>query len=142
AVARPAPTTAESLFAARCGFCHGRDAAGGEGGPDLTRSTLVAGDVRGDKIGPIVRNGRVDKGMPAFNFTDADLAGIVAFIHERTAKADAPQGSRRSVEIEDLKTGSAEAGRIYFNGAGGCATCHSPTGDLAGVATRLQGLAL
>src|SRR5262245_32014933 len=51
----PATVTAQSysaeqiqagqpLFAARCGFCHGRDTAGGETGPDLTRSTLVAED--------------------------------------------------------------------------------------------------
>ena len=64
----------QPIFAAQCGFCHGRDAMGGESGPDLTRSALVATDVRGDKIGPVVRNGRVDKGMPAFNLNDADLA--------------------------------------------------------------------
>jgi hypothetical protein len=29
----------------------------GRTGPDLTRSTLVAEDVRGDKIGPLVRAG-------------------------------------------------------------------------------------
>src|ERR1700733_14388960 len=46
------------LFSAQCGFCHGRDAAGGETGPDLTRSALVAADLRGDRIGPVVRNGR------------------------------------------------------------------------------------
>src|SRR5687767_15931519 len=36
-------------FASQCGFCHGRDAAGGAGGTDLTRSTLVAEDTRGDR---------------------------------------------------------------------------------------------
>src|SRR6187455_2175976 len=50
-------------FSAQCGFCHGRDAAGGEGGPDLTRSALVAADVRGDKIRPLLGTGRPDKGM-------------------------------------------------------------------------------
>src|SRR5713101_9264316 len=45
----------QPLYVARCAFCHGRDAAGGESGPDLTRSMLVAEDVRGDKIGPTVR---------------------------------------------------------------------------------------
>ena len=49
------------LFAAQCGFCHGRDAMGGETGPDLTRSALVSEDVRGDKIGPLVKTGRPDK---------------------------------------------------------------------------------
>src|SRR4051794_9271542 len=41
----------ELRFRSQCGFCHGRDAAGGETGPDLTRSALVAEDLRGDKIG-------------------------------------------------------------------------------------------
>src|SRR5580693_655777 len=63
----------KASFSAQCGFCHGRDAAGGETGPDLTRSALVAADVRGDKIGPVVRSGRIDKGMPIFNLTDSDL---------------------------------------------------------------------
>src|ERR1035438_4249139 len=47
---RPAPARGKTLFARDCAFCHGRDAAGGESGPDLTRSRLVARDVRGDKI--------------------------------------------------------------------------------------------
>src|SRR5262247_2137112 len=65
--------TGQTRFGSECGFCHGRDASGGETGPDLTRSALVAQDLRGDKIGPVVRSGRVDKGMPAFDFSDADL---------------------------------------------------------------------
>jgi cytochrome c oxidase cbb3-type subunit III len=131
----------QPLFSARCGFCHGRDAAGGESGPDLTRSALVAEDVRGDKIGPVVRNGRVDKGMPAFNLGDLDLTAIVAYIHEQKANAERP-GGRRRVDNDDLRTGDADAGRQYFNGAGGCSKCHQPDRDLAGIATRLQGLAL
>ena len=132
----------QPLFAARCGFCHGRDAAGGETGTDLTRSTLVAEDVRGDKVIPVIRDGRVDKGMPGFSLAAADLAAIVAFIHDQKAKAESQQGNRRTVDETDLQTGNADAGRQYFNGAGGCVRCHSPSGDLAGVANRLKGLTL
>ncbi|HEY7055019.1 MAG TPA: cytochrome c [Vicinamibacterales bacterium] len=132
----------EPLFAAQCGFCHGRDATGGQSGPDLTRSALVAEDVRGDKIAQVVRSGRPDKGMPPFNLADADLAAIVAFIHDAKSKSESLEGSRRTVEVADLQTGNADAGKQYFNGAGGCAKCHSPTGDFAGLATRLQGLQL
>ena len=127
-------------FASQCGFCHGRDAAGGESGPDLTRSALVAADVRGDRIGPVVRSGRIDKGMPAFTLSDADLTAIVAFVHDQKAQADAVTGGRRAVDVADLQTGDAAAGKRYFDGA--CATCHSASGDLAGLAGRLQGLAL
>lgn len=132
----------QSRFAARCGFCHGRDAEGGESGTDLTRSMLVAADVRGDKIRPVVRQGRADKGMPAFALTDADMAAIVAFIHDAKTKADTASGGRRTVDVGDLQTGDAEAGRRYFNGAGGCAACHALTGTFATIGSRYQGLAL
>ncbi|HEV2196023.1 MAG TPA: c-type cytochrome [Candidatus Acidoferrum sp.] len=131
-----------ALFATQCAFCHGRDAAGGETGPDLTSSELVEKDVNGNEIGPVVRSGRIDKGMPPFNLADADLAAIVAFIHEQKTKMESHAGRRRSVQPEDLQTGNAEEGKQYFNGAGGCAKCHSASGDLAGVATRFRGLAL
>jgi hypothetical protein len=34
-------------------------------------------------------------------------------------------------------TGNATAGKSYFEGEGGCTTCHSATGDLAGIVTRI-----
>jgi cytochrome c oxidase cbb3-type subunit 3 len=132
----------EPKYISQCGFCHGRDASGGEGGSDLTRSKLVAEDNRGDRIGPVVRAGRPDEGMPAFTVTDADLIAMVAFIHDQKTKSEALGGGRRSVEEMDLTAGNAEAGRRYFDGVGGCAGCHSATGDLKGVATKYQGLAL
>lgn len=134
-------TAGKALFASQCSFCHGRDAAGGESGPDLTASALVEQDVHGDKIGVVVRNGRLAKGMPAFgNIDDQQLAALVAFIHDR--KANAKEGRRRTVDVADLQTGNAEAGMRYFNGAGGCAKCHSSSGDLAGIGGKVQGLEL
>jgi cytochrome c oxidase cbb3-type subunit 3 len=130
----------QPIFSSQCGFCHGRDTMGGETGPDLTRSALVAADVRGDKLAPMVRNGRVDKGMPGFNLNDGDMAAVVAFIHDAKAKAESLTGGRRAVDLADLQTGNAEAGRTYFNST--CSKCHAPTGDLKGVASRLQGLPL
>ena len=132
----------EQRFAAQCGFCHGRDAAGGESGPDLTRSELVAQDKRGDKIGPLLRAGRPDAGMPSFQIQEPELNSIVAFVHNQMDTFAALSGGRRSVEPSDLATGNAADGRAYFNGAGGCSACHSVTGDLAGVATRYIGLTL
>ena len=128
------------VFLQQCAFCHGRAAAGGEEGPDLTRSKLVAADAGGDKIAPVIREGRPEKGMPRFTLTDADMAAVVAFIHDQKTKAEAQVGKRRGVEVADLQTGNVEAGKAYFKGA--CASCHSPTGDLAGVAKRLEGLRL
>ena len=136
----------KTLFQQDCSFCHGRDATGGESGPDLTRSKLVAADVKGDKIGPVVRNGRIEKGMPPFDRSDDQIVALVAFIHTQQNAMNAAgrrgQGGRKGVDPSDLQTGNAEAGKQYFNGAGGCSNCHSPTGDLAGIASRHQGLEL
>ena len=131
-----------ALFQQNCAFCHGRDAQGGETGPDLTQSRLVRRDRGGDRISEVVRNGRPEKKMPAFRFSTQEMFSLAAFIHEQQAKASSRPGGRRGVEVSDLQTGDVEAGKRYFNGAGKCAACHSPTGDLGGVASRYEGLQL
>jgi len=130
----------EQRFAAQCAFCHARDTLGTDTGPDLTRSVFVAQDLRGDKIGPLIKAGRPEKGMPAIDLSDAEIAAVVAYIHDQKVKMNAENGSRRNVELSQLQTGNAEAGTRYF--AANCASCHSATGDLKGVGTRFQGLAL
>lgn len=134
----------EALFQQNCAFCHGRDAMGGETGPDLTQSKLVKEDNDGAKIAEVVREGRMnsEKKMPAFQFSKPEISSLVAFIHAREIAAASMKGGRRGVDVSDLQTGNVEAGRAYFNGAGGCAQCHSPTGDLAGIARRFEGLQL
>jgi mono/diheme cytochrome c family protein len=133
-----------ALFQQNCAFCHGRDAMGGETGPDLTRSKLVLTDTDGSKISGVVREGRMnnDKRMPSFQFSSPELASLVAFIRASVVAASAMKGGRRGVDVSDLQTGNVEAGKQYFNGAGGCAKCHSATGDLAGIARRYEGLQL
>jgi cytochrome c oxidase cbb3-type subunit 3 len=131
-----------SLFRQNCSFCHGRDAGGGESGPDLTRSKLVTQDIDGDKIGAVVLNGRPAKGMRSFDFSEQQIAGLVAFIHTQQNNALRRKGGRKGVDAADLQTGNEEAGKQYFDGAGGCAGCHSPTGDLAGISSRYRGLEL
>ena len=128
-------------FAANCGFCHGRDTAGGTGGSDLTRSAVVAADVRGDRIGEVVRSGRAEVGMPAFPaLADDDFAAIVAFIHDQKTQAESATGGRRSVEVADLQTGNARAGQRYFERH--CSACHSANDDLADIGAQLEGLTL
>ena len=140
----PEAMAGSALFQQNCAFCHGRDAMGGETGPDLTRSKLVLTDRDGSAIAQVVREGRTsnDKKMPAFRFSNPETASLVAFIRARVTAAEAMKGGRRGVDVADLQTGNVDAGKKYFNGAGGCATCHSPVGDLAGIATRYGGLQL
>jgi cytochrome c oxidase cbb3-type subunit 3 len=131
-----------SLFQQNCAFCHGKDAGGGESGPDLTRSKLVTTDMNGENISEVVRNGRIDKGMPRFGLSEPEILTLVAYIHSQQDKAMSQTGKRKGVDVSDLQTGDVDAGKQYFNGAGTCSTCHSPTGDLSGIATRYQGLKL
>jgi cytochrome c oxidase cbb3-type subunit 3 len=132
----------QTLFVQQCGFCHGRDASGGESGPDLTKSRVVSSDKAGEAIGQVIHNGRPDKGMPSFSLSDSEVTSLVAFIHYQQDQAMSQNGNRKGVSTADLQTGNAEAGKKYFDGAGTCSTCHSATGDLAGIASRLQGLRL
>jgi len=137
----PAIERGHKQFEQACGFCHGPDATGARG-PDLVRSTLVAHDVKGDLIGDVIRHGRPDKGMPAMPLTDAQVNDIAAFLHARAAEALSSSGLPRGYPVEKMLTGNAEAGKTYFNGAGGCNKCHSPSGDLDKVASKYSPIEL
>ena len=128
-------------FVQACGFCHGEDATGSRA-PDLVRSPLVNRDSGGDLIAPVIRNGRPDKGMPGFPLPDNAIQDIVAFLHARVQEAMRSSRVGNDYPVERLLTGNADAGRAYFNGAGKCASCHSPTGDLAGIAKKYPPLRL
>lgn len=122
----------KKIFVPTCGFCHGADASG-KSAPDLIRSELVLHDEGGNLIGPVIHNGRPDRGMPAFpSITNAQIADIAAFFKLRKQET----ANRFAYVIQGLLTGNAKAGEVYFNGDGKCSTCHSPTGDLAGIASR------
>jgi cytochrome c oxidase cbb3-type subunit 3 len=138
-ITRPIPAAdaierGQQAFVANCGFCHGATAKGGESGPDLVRSVVVLDDETGDQIGPVIMNGRPDKGMPAFPLPADQVSDIAAFLRSRTQATI----NRREYQIPNLLTGDATAGEAYFNGAGKCNSCHSPTGDLAGVGKKYE----
>lgn len=128
----------QAEFRRSCASCHGTDAMGGVG-PNLVQSSLVRHDQNGNLIAPVIQEGRPDKGMPAFPTMDsAEISDIVAFLHARVAVASvvSSEGLAGGYSLQQLLTGNAEAGKRYFYGAGKCATCHSPTGDLAGIARK------
>ena len=122
------------IFIPTCAFCHGNDAHG-KSGPDLVRSPVVLHDNKGDVLGPVIKNGRPERGMPAFSTLSAEqIADISVFLHSRAADVS----NRFAYKIGDLVTGDAQKGAAFFNGDGHCASCHSATGDLARVATKYQ----
>jgi cytochrome c oxidase cbb3-type subunit 3 len=120
----------KALYGVNCQFCHGSDARGGEGGPNLIRAEIVLNDQNGELIGPVIQNGRVDQGMPKFPMTNAQAADVAAFIHSfRVAGYD---NSR--MKPPTILVGDAAAGEMYFKAK--CATCHSVTGDLKGIGAK------
>ena len=135
--APPDPAAVErgqKVFAPTCGFCHGPDGTG-KSGPDLVASAMVIRDNGGDLIGRVVHDGRPGKGMPAFpSLTGPQIADISAFLHSQIRAA----ANRFAYSFHEVVTGNARAGQAFFNGAGKCNTCHSATGDLAGIANKFQ----
>jgi cytochrome c oxidase cbb3-type subunit 3 len=99
----------------------------------------VRHDENGNLIAPVIQDGRPDKGMPAFPMIDsAEISDIVAFLHARVQMASvvSSDGLAGGYSLQQLLTGNTDSGKRYFYGAGKCATCHSPTGDLAGIAKK------
>jgi cytochrome c oxidase cbb3-type subunit III len=130
---------AKPVFEAQCGFCHGNDARGRAGGPDLARSLVVLADTGGKELSGYIRTGRPDRGMPAFSgLTDQQLTDIAEFLHERLEAAR----SRAATDTMAALVGDPKAGAAYFSGPGRCTTCHSTTGDLAGIGAKYDPAAL
>lgn len=132
---KPDPAAAargQQIFLTNCSFCHAADATGASG-PDLLRSPLVLRDQHGEVIGEIIHGGRPGTAMPAFtSLTGAQISDISAFLRTRIQEA----ANRKAYSINGLMTGDAKQGAAYFNGPGKCNTCHSPTGDFAGIPAR------
>jgi cytochrome c oxidase cbb3-type subunit 3 len=128
----------QAQFESSCAMCHGATATGGTG-PNLIQSSLVRHDNDGDLIGPVVLKGRAERGMPAFPvMSSGDVSDIAQFLHSRikAASVASSSGLAKDSSLKQLLTGNAERGKQYFYGAGGCSGCHSPTGDLAGIAGK------
>ena len=75
----------------------------------------------------------MQSGSATSTLTPAQISELSHFIHQRLY--DTLRGSPIFI-MHDVVTGDAKAGAAYFNGAGKCNTCHSPTGDLAGVGKK------
>jgi cytochrome c oxidase cbb3-type subunit 3 len=123
----------QKIFGPTCGFCHGADGRGGQG-PDLLRSSVVLDDDKGELIGPVIQNGRPNKGMPAFSsLTEEQVRAIAEFLHMQVELA----ANRGTYQVQNIVTGNAQAGEAYFKGEGKCTTCHSVSGDLAHIGSKL-----
>jgi cytochrome c oxidase cbb3-type subunit III len=127
----------KQVYSVACRSCHGPDMRGGDmGGPNLLRSPVMLNDKNGELLLPIVRGSRVNAGMPAIELSEADATAVASYVHSVLATARAqgapPPGD---VPAPNVLVGDAAAGEIYFKEK--CVSCHSVSGDLAGIASRV-----
>ena len=120
-----------------CGYCHGDRGKGGKAGPDLVASTVTLHDEDGVDIAKYVRAPEHSK-VVKIDASDSQIADIAAYLHSRVIYAS----GRGDVRTAEVLVGNARAGEQYFNGAGGCNKCHSPSGDLKGVGAKYDAVTL
>lgn len=137
---RPAGDPAEiargkSIYGISCRVCHGADLRGGDmGGPNLLRSQTALIDREGEKIVPIIQGSL--KNMPAIPMSPEDAKAVASYVRSVLATIGGQGKPPTAQEPATIVVGNAAEGKSFF--AAKCATCHSATGDLKGIATRIS----
>jgi cytochrome c oxidase cbb3-type subunit 3 len=127
----------KTLYGVDCRGCHGADLRGGDlGGPNLLRSQIALTDQDGELIIPIIQGSRQNAGMPAIPMSPEDAKTVAAYVRSVVGMIGV-QGTPPSLgkEAPSVLVGNAAEGKAYF--AVKCAGCHSPSGDLQGLASRI-----
>lgn len=124
----------KTIYSSDCSSCHGPLARGTANAPDLVRSLIVLHDRYGDALAPyLLQQHPGSAGTPIASLTQNQIKDLSHFLHKQI------EDTLRSgpyTKVLNVLTGDAQAGAAYFKGAGGCVACHSPAGDLAGIASR------
>ena len=124
-----AATRGRAVYTQHCINCHGSAAKGTERGPDLIRSVAVLRDRLGNGIGPVLKTTSHQSAL-----TGEQVVDLSHFLHQRIESVATNRTPRMPINV---LTGDIEAGKAYFHGAGTCSTCHSESGDLKGLSTRI-----
>jgi cytochrome c oxidase cbb3-type subunit 3 len=128
----------KTLYGISCTGCHGADLRGGDlGGPNLLRSQVALSDQDGELILPIIQGSRQSAGMPAIPMSPEDGKAVATYVRS-VLETIGRQGTPPSVGLPPptILVGNASEGQAFF--AAKCASCHSATGDLQGIATKFD----
>ena len=132
-------------YETNCEYCHGEDARGGDnGGTNIIRSDYLMKDRDGEVLRTFLLNktgtghSGIREGTLKFDFSKSQaseiasyITDIAAYVHEFKINSRDP-GRQRPPTIV---VGDPKAGEAFFDTH--CASCHSATGDLKGIATRI-----
>ncbi|HEY7334661.1 MAG TPA: c-type cytochrome [Bryobacteraceae bacterium] len=133
AVDSAAADRGKRIYLQFCINCHGSLAKGTEQGPDLIRSVVVLHDRAGSELAPALKKLANHKS----DLTAAQVADLAQFLKQRVEDT---ARNRNAAKPPKVLTGDAKNGEAYFNAK--CAACHSPMGDLAGIAKRYDPVTL
>ena len=64
-------------FGTHCAICHGGDATGTDRAPSILAFVTSHSDA---ELSALVRNGRLDRGMPKFDFNDSEMKVLIAHL--------------------------------------------------------------
>ena len=111
------------------------------GGVNLLRSQLVFNHQKRELINPVVQGGRSTPRMPVmppFQIPDTDVAALAEYLHsvQATMRGQGNPPPGEAPVVLNIVVGNATAGQAYFQAK--CSSCHSATGDLKGLATRIS----
>jgi mono/diheme cytochrome c family protein len=125
-----------------CHFCHGVDLTQATmGAANLSQSPFVGADEDGNMIGPLVKAGlpNLQTAMPSYSeLTSDEIVDLARYVHFLRQQARFRELSR----LADTPAGDRTAGEAYFNGEANCRSCHSVTGDLAGIGGKYDAATL
>jgi hypothetical protein len=96
---------------------------------------VVLRDRYGSELGPFLKKGHpLQSGTPSASLSDQQIVDLTHFLRQRLN--DTLRGSAVFVP-QQVVSGNSSDGAAYFNGDGQCSACHSASGDLAGVGSRV-----
>ena len=101
----------KKYFLGHCAHCHGPEGEGGRGVNLTTGRYRIGGSDR--QIYRTIRRGIPGSEMPGSGFTEPETWRLVAFVRRLGAAG-----------AEEKASGDPQAGRVVYEGKGGCAQCH------------------
>src|SRR5262245_5044559 len=125
----------KALYDTNCASCHAPDLRGTVDGknPNLLRSGIALRDQKGELI-----TSTVAKHSPAIRLVEADtvaIAGYIHNVHSTMGGQGSPPGRNPTNVTLNVLVGDAKAGQATFGTL--CGSCHSVTGNLSGIASKL-----